>query len=115
MTLRARTRSWAPLALLLLFCARSAHSEDKAFATDLSSASDDRLLLHAQELESSGRSFRLQGIVFTTVGTGCLATGIVELARSACDANIDCSGARWILLAAGAPTLAYGIVTWALG
>ena len=81
-------------------------------------ADDDPLLLRAQELESNGRTLRLEGIFTTIAGAGLLTATAIEWFRSDdCQGPplSECDGAKWILLASGLPVTAFGITMWWLG
>jgi hypothetical protein len=106
------TRALMALALVTVV-SRPARADD---------AAADPLLLHAQELEDSGRGLRLEGILATVAGAGMLATSLVLFLDSGCvdqatsaDAALDCSGKRWILLSLGLPTTVFGMTLWWVG
>ena len=79
-------------------------------------ADEDPLLLRAQNLDSSGRTLRLEGILTTIAGVGMLATtGVIWLRGDTCTFDLDCDGTKWILLITGLPTTAFGVTMWWLG
>jgi hypothetical protein len=87
-------------------------------ASQTALADDDPLLLRAQELESNGRSLRLEGILITATGAALLAgTTALWLNNDQCQGPpiSECNGTKWILLAAGLPVTAFGITLWWLG
>jgi hypothetical protein len=77
-------------------------------------ADEDPLLLQAQELEHSGKTLRLVGILTVAAGVGMLTVSAILNFHYQCD-FIDCDGTKWLLLSLGVPTLGFGITTWWMG